>query len=50
MFHPVLLEELVVDEQNRTTGVAENVIDVLLLQTSDHNFSAADFHLAYRKK
>jgi hypothetical protein len=42
MAHLVLLEELVVDEQNRAAGVAEYVFDALLLQAAHDDLGAGD--------
>src|SRR5690606_3997384 len=43
----VLLEDFVVDIENRAAGVAEDVLDTLFAQAADHDFSAGDFHLMF---
>ena len=41
---PVLLEQLVVDEEHGAAGVAEYVLDPLLLKTADGDLRAGEFH------
>ena len=40
VLHLVLLEELVVDEEHRTPGIAENVLDRLFLQAANDDLGA----------
>src|SRR2546423_15516273 len=42
MLDLVLLEELVVDEKHRAAGIAEDVLDALLLEAAHDNLGAAD--------
>jgi hypothetical protein len=42
MLHLVLLEELVVDEQHRAAGIAENVLHALFLQAADDDLGAGE--------
>ncbi len=44
VLHLLLLEDRVVDVENRTAGVAEDVLDALFLQTAYGDFRACDFH------
>ena len=39
----VLLEQLVIDRQHRAAGIAEDVLDAVVLQRLDHHFGARSF-------
>jgi hypothetical protein len=41
MLHLVLLEKLVVDVEHRAAGIAEHVVDALLLEAADNDLGAA---------
>src|SRR5690606_28340716 len=43
----VLLEDLVVDVEDRAAGIAEDVLDTLFAQAADNDFSAGDFHCVF---
>jgi hypothetical protein len=45
----VLLEQFVVNEQNGTAGIAENVFDLFFLQAPDYNFRTRQNHCCTRK-
>jgi hypothetical protein len=40
-----LLEELVVDVEDRPAGVPEDVLDTFFLKTTDQDFRARQFHV-----
>src|SRR5207244_9725240 len=40
----VLLEQLVIDIEDRAARIAEDVLDAFLLEAADHNFCARQLH------
>ena len=44
VLHLVLLEELVVDVEHRPAGIAENILDPLLLQAANDDLCAGELH------
>ena len=49
MTHLVLLEQLVVNEQHRAAGIAENIVDLFFLQAPDYNFRTSQHHRCTQK-
>jgi hypothetical protein len=48
MFDLILLEEFVVDEENRTARITEDVFDLFFLKTPDYNLCAGQLHHFFR--
>ncbi len=42
VLHLVLLEQLVVDEQDRAAGIAEYVFDAFFLKAANHDLGSGD--------